>query len=93
MMFCGIPRDELMLAADKKRLKGLKDVKKRDANAPSIDRIPLPSLSEHIKNERRLAFRDMQLKKVCFLIDLISNIYFSQSSQLKILHLFVYILF
>lgn len=67
-MFCGIPRDELMLATDKKKLKGLKDVKKRDANTPSVDRIPLPSLHEHIKNERRIAFRDMQLKKVKFLL-------------------------
>lgn len=66
-MLCGIPRDEPMIAADKKKLKGLKDVKKRDANTPSFDRIPLPLLPEHIKIERRIAYRDMQLKKVIYI--------------------------
>lgn len=65
-MYYGISRDELLsLAGDRKRMK-FKDIrdKKKDVNAPPADRIPLPSLSENIKIERRMAYRDALTKKV-----------------------------
>lgn len=66
-MYYGVQREDLLnFSGDKKRLraKDAKEIKKRDTNAPPIDRIPLPSLPEQVKQERRIAFRDSLQRKV-----------------------------
>uniref|UniRef100_A0A915E4Y9 Agouti signaling protein n=1 Tax=Ditylenchus dipsaci TaxID=166011 RepID=A0A915E4Y9_9BILA len=64
-MLYGIIRDELVSIGDKKKqkLKDAKDNKKKDLSAPAPDRIPLPSLPESVKTERRLALKDALTKK------------------------------
>lgn len=66
-MFYGIQREDLLnFAGDKKRLraKDVKESKKKDTSAPQIDRIPLPALPDQVKQERRVALRDSQQRKV-----------------------------
>ncbi|KAI1731725.1 WD domain, g-beta repeat domain-containing protein [Ditylenchus destructor] len=64
-MFYGIPREEFIFGPDKKKakFKDAKDHKKKDASAPALDRIPLPSLPENVKQERRISMKDSQQKK------------------------------
>lgn len=65
-MYYGVCRDDHISASEKKRPKSkeFKEGRRREANAPSLDRIPLPSLSEPMKQEYRAITRDTQQKKV-----------------------------
>jgi len=65
-MYYGVSREDFTpFSADKKRmkLKDFKEGRRREANAPQPDRIPLPSLPESVKQEYRASIRDMQQKK------------------------------
>ena len=58
-VFYGVHRDDIVITGgDKKKKKDLKDLKKKDVNAPPPDRIPLPLLSDAILEERRAAYRE-----------------------------------
>lgn len=57
-MFCGVTRDDIVIVGDKKKKKLHKDVKKTDAIAPALDRIPLPYLPDDVLEERRSAYRE-----------------------------------
>jgi hypothetical protein len=66
-MYYGVSREDYNSILDKKRQQKItkdRDGKRREANAPPLDRIPLPSLSDSVKQEYRAAYRDIQLKKV-----------------------------
>ena len=68
-MLYGVSRDDYLtaFAADKKRLKlerSSKDGKRKETNAPSLDRIPMPSLPESVKMEYRASMKDAQQRKV-----------------------------
>ena len=66
-MYYGVSREDFTaISADKKRMKSkeFKEGRRREANAPPLDRIPLPSLPENVKQEYRTSLRDMQQKKV-----------------------------
>ncbi|KIH45749.1 hypothetical protein ANCDUO_24206, partial [Ancylostoma duodenale] len=59
-MHYGVLKDDVSQAIEKKKTRGkeLKDSKKSQALAPVPDRIPLPPLSEALREERRKAMRD-----------------------------------
>ncbi|KAK6729553.1 hypothetical protein RB195_006538 [Necator americanus] len=59
-MHYGVLKDDVSQAIEKKKARGkeLKDSKKSQALAPVPDRIPLPPLSESLREERRKAMRD-----------------------------------
>uniref|UniRef100_A0A914YQV9 WD repeat-containing protein 44 n=1 Tax=Panagrolaimus superbus TaxID=310955 RepID=A0A914YQV9_9BILA len=57
-VFYGVTRDDIVIVGDKKKKKDLKDVKKKDLNAPPPDRIPLPYISDATIEERRAAYRE-----------------------------------
>nr|CAD2203667.1 unnamed protein product [Meloidogyne enterolobii] len=64
----GVSRDDYLtaFAADKKRLKlekSSKDGKRKETNAPSLDRIPMPNLPENVKVEYRASMKDAQQRK------------------------------
>ena len=65
----GVSRDDYLtaFAADKKRLKlekSSKDGKRKETNAPALDRIPMPNLPENVKVEYRASMKDAQQRKV-----------------------------
>lgn len=67
-MLYGVSRDDYLtaFAADKKRLKlerSSKDGKRKETNAPSLDRIPMPNLPESVKMEYRASMKDAQQRK------------------------------
>ena len=69
-MLYGVNRDDYLtaFAADKKRLKlekTSKDGKRKETNAPALDRIPMPNLPENVKMEYRTSMKDAQQRKVC----------------------------
>ncbi|KAJ1363151.1 hypothetical protein KIN20_022943 [Parelaphostrongylus tenuis] len=59
-MYYGVLKDDLSQTIEKRKTRGkeLKDSKKSQALAPVPDRIPLPPLSEALREERRKALRD-----------------------------------
>ncbi|KAK6026578.1 WD40 associated region in TFIID subunit [Ostertagia ostertagi] len=59
-MYYGVLKDDVSQTIEKKKTRGkdLKDNKKSQALAPVPDRIPLPPLSEALREERRKAMRD-----------------------------------
>ncbi|VDL78095.1 unnamed protein product [Nippostrongylus brasiliensis] len=59
-MYYGVLKDDVSQTIEKKKTRGkeLKDSKKSQALAPVPDRIPLPPLSEALREERRKAMRD-----------------------------------
>ncbi|VDO38200.1 unnamed protein product [Haemonchus placei] len=59
-MYYGVLKDDVSQTIEKKKMRGkeLKDNKKSQALAPVPDRIPLPPLSEALREERRKAMRD-----------------------------------
>ncbi|TKR92584.1 hypothetical protein L596_007211 [Steinernema carpocapsae] len=63
-VFYGLIKEDLTSQFDKKKPKGKdgKESKKKDTNAPLIDRIPLPTLTESMKAEKRQTQKDL-LKK------------------------------
>ena len=62
-MYYGLIREDPVISPSKKPLKkDLKESKKKDANAPDPNRIPLPSVSETIQQERRTALKESQKK-------------------------------
>lgn len=65
-MFYSVPKDDIIGQGDKKKLAGKdpKDIKKKDPAAPPPDRIILPLVADSVRQERRLALRDAQQKKV-----------------------------
>jgi hypothetical protein len=68
-IFHGVSRDDYLtaFAADKKRQKlekGSKDGKRKETNAPALDRIPMPNLPESVKMEYRASVKDAQQRKV-----------------------------
>lgn len=68
-MHYGINREEgLFGPGDKKRKKDSKE-KKKDSNAPPVDRIPIPPLPDSVLNERRIHSKDVGKKvRVYFMI-------------------------
>ena len=58
-MLYAVSKDEL-LANDKKKM----EVKKKDPAVPPPDRLPLPAIPDNIRQERRVAIKDAQQKKV-----------------------------
>lgn len=67
-MLYGVSRDDYLtaFAADKKRLKlerSSKDGKRKETNAPALDRIPMPNLPESVKMEYRASMKDAQQRK------------------------------
>lgn len=59
-MYYGVLKDDVSQTIEKRKTRGkeLKDNKKSQAQAPVPDRIPLPPLSEALREERRKAMRD-----------------------------------
>ena len=49
-------------SSKRSKLKDVRDGKRRDAQAPALDRIPLPPLPQTVINERRQLQRDAQKK-------------------------------
>lgn len=58
-MYYGVLKDDVSQTIEKRKTRGkeLKDNKKSQAQAPVPDRIPLPPLSEALREERRKAMR------------------------------------
>uniref|UniRef100_A0A1I7X7U9 DEK_C domain-containing protein n=1 Tax=Heterorhabditis bacteriophora TaxID=37862 RepID=A0A1I7X7U9_HETBA len=59
-MYYGVLKDDVSTTIEKKKLRGkeVKDSKKSQSLAPLPDRIPLPPLSEGLREERKKAMRD-----------------------------------
>ncbi len=59
-MLYAVPKDDLLGGGDKKRV----EIKKKDPAAPPLDRFPLPAVPDSVRQERRLALKDAQQKRV-----------------------------
>ncbi|GMT00494.1 hypothetical protein PENTCL1PPCAC_22668, partial [Pristionchus entomophagus] len=75
-MYHGMMKEECIYALDRRRSRQKEDAKRRELNAPVPDRIPLPPLSEYLRQERIRAMKDShkmcvighdQPPSVCFL--------------------------
>ncbi|KAK6052030.1 LisH, partial [Cooperia oncophora] len=66
-MYYGVLKDDVSQTIEKKKTRGkeLKDNKKSQALAPVPDRIPLPPLSEALREERRKAMRVRFIVFIC----------------------------
>ncbi|GMT28446.1 hypothetical protein PFISCL1PPCAC_19743, partial [Pristionchus fissidentatus] len=62
-MYHGMMKEECIYALEKRKSRTKEDAKKRELNAPVVDRIPLPPLSEYMRLERTRAIKDSN--KMC----------------------------